>query len=73
MFNIEIKADDGRELKIAKDNFIYFKYADGTDTFWEWEHIRGRAEDFLFLFNQAKRMIEETEKRLPDQPMSGLR
>jgi hypothetical protein len=33
MFKIEIRAEDGRELKMTKDNFIYYKFADGTDTF----------------------------------------
>ena len=73
MFKIEIRAEDGRELKMTKDNFIYYKFADGTDTFWEWEHIAGKADVFDPLFTQARRLVEEAEKRLPDLPMSGLR
>ncbi len=73
MFKIEIKTDDGRELKISKENFIYFKFADGTDTFWEWEHVAGRTEDFDPLFSQAQRLIDEAQARLPDIPMSAWR
>lgn len=73
MFKIEIQADDGRELKMTRDNFIYFKFADGTDTFWEWEHVAGRADDFDALFAKARQLVDAAEKRLPDMPMSGLR
>ncbi|MGA6925522.1 MAG: hypothetical protein WBY88_07565 [Desulfosarcina sp.] len=73
MFKIEIQSDDGRELKISRDNFVYFKAADGRDTFWEWEHIRAKSEAFDPLFDQASKLIDEAEAHLPDWPMSGLR
>ncbi len=41
MFKIEITDEDGRQLQVSKRNFLYFKKADGTERYWEWEHIRG--------------------------------
>jgi hypothetical protein len=73
MFKIEIQADDGRELKLSENNFIYYKGVDGKDVYWEWEHIAGKEKEFLPLFHQAKALIDDAEKRLPDIPMSGLR
>lgn len=73
MFKIEIQADDGRELKMSKDNFIYFRGADGKDTYWEWEHIAGKAAAFDPIFKQAKALIDKAEEHLPDLPMTGLR
>lgn len=73
MFKIEINADDGRELKMSKDNFIYYRDAEGNDSFWEWEHIAGKAEEFDPLFTQARALIDQAESCLPDIPMPGLR
>lgn len=73
MFKIEIKADDGRELKMSKGSFIYFKAADGKDTYWEWEHIRGREEEFGPVFEKARALVDKAQKLLPDLPMTGLR
>ncbi|MGB5984093.1 MAG: hypothetical protein WBG37_02230 [Desulfobacterales bacterium] len=73
MFKIEIAADDGRQLKISKENFLYFMNAEGTDSYWEWEHIRGRAADLEPLFEQARELLASAEKRLPDLPMPGGR
>ena len=73
MFKIEIKDEAGRELKTAKDNYIYYKGTDGKDTFWEWEHIKQRGKAFDPLFTQARTLIDAAEKNLPDWPMSGLR
>ena len=53
MSKIEIKADDGRVLKISDNNFIYYRDTDGNDIFWEWEHVSGKAEEFKRLFAQA--------------------
>lgn len=73
MFKIEIQTDDGRTLKLSKDLFIYYQDADGKDTYWEWEHIRGRAAQFDPIFAQARALVDKTEERLPDLPTSGLR
>jgi hypothetical protein len=73
MFKIEIQADDGRELKVSRDNFIYYRDAEGRDSYWEWEHIRGKAKQFDPIFEEAKMLIEKVESRLPDLPMTGLR
>lgn len=73
MFKIEIKDENGRELKMAKDNYIYYRGADGKDSFWEWEHIVLKEAAFDPLFAQARKLIDEAEKQLPDWPMSGLR
>ena len=73
MFKIEIKADDGRVLKMSKNNFIYYRDTEGNDTFWEWEHIVGKAAKFEPLFSQARKLIDQAEKQLPDLPMPGLR
>lgn len=73
MIKIEIQRADGRELKVSRENFIYFKGADGRDTFWEWEHIGGKGEVFDPLFEKAARLLDEAEANLPDWPMSGRR
>lgn len=73
MFKIEIQTDDGRELKMNKDNFIYYKDSDGNDSYWEWEHIAGNAAVFDPLFAKAEELMGEAEKKLPDLPMSGVR
>jgi hypothetical protein len=73
MFKIEIQADDGRELKMSKGSFIYFKDAGGNDSYWEWEHIAGIAAEFDPLFARAVDLVDEAQKTLPDLPMSGVR
>lgn len=73
MFTIQIQDDAGRQLKMAKNNYIYYKGADGKDTFWEWEHIAAKAEAFDPIFAQAKTLIDKAEESLPNLAMSGLR
>ena len=73
MFTIEIQDEAGRTLKMSRDNFIYYKGADGKDSFWEWEHLAAKSESFDPIFAQAKELIDKAEKRLPNLPMSGLR
>jgi hypothetical protein len=73
MFKIEIYADDGRELKMSRGSFIYYKDADGKDTYWEWEHIAGIAEKFDAIFEEASVLVNKTAERLPNLPMPGGR
>jgi hypothetical protein len=73
MFRVEIQTDDGRELKISKNSFVYYRGADGKNTYWEWEHIAGKAQEFDPLFDQARSLIDKAEEHLPDLPMTGLR
>jgi hypothetical protein len=73
MFKIEIQAEDRRELKMSRDNFIYYKDADGKDSYWEWKHIAGKAAAFDPIFNRAADLVDTVAERLPDLPMTGLR
>jgi len=73
MFKIEIKANDGLELKMSKNHFICYRNAGGRDSFWEWEHIAGKAEEFDPLFTPPRTLSDQAEKYLPDIPMPGLR
>lgn len=73
MFKIEIHAEDGRELRMSKGHFIYFKDAEGTESYWEWEHIAGIAAEFDPIFGKASKLIDEAAEHLPDLPMRALR
>ena len=73
MFKIEIHTEDGRELKMSKGDFIYFKDVDGIDTFWEWEKITPLKEKFERLFEDADRLVDNAAERLPNIPMPGTR
>lgn len=72
MFKIEIQVDDGRELKVSQGGFIYYKGADGKDTYWEWEHLAA-DEKFEAIFAGARALVDKAEERLPNLPMTGLR
>lgn len=73
MFKIQIHADDGRELKMSKGSYVYYKPADGHDTFWEWEKLEAIEEKFDALFEEADRFLEKAARRLPNTPMPGTR
>jgi hypothetical protein len=73
MFKIEIHLDDGRELKMSKGDFIYYKDTDGIDTYWEWEKIAPTQEKFDALFKEAADIVDRAVRRLPDIPMPGNR
>ena len=73
MFKIEIHAPDGRELKMSQGDFIYYKDAQGTDTYWEWEKIVPIEDKFEDLFNDADKLVDQAAERLPNIPMPGTR
>ena len=73
MFKIEIHAADGRELQMSQGDFIYYKDADGVDTFWEWEKIVPIEDRFLALFQEADKLVDKAAERLPNIPMPGKR
>lgn len=73
MFKIEIESDDGRKLDISKDNYIYFKDSAGEETYWEWEHLHGKAQDFNPIFAEARSFLDRFADLLPDLPMTAIR
>lgn len=73
MFKIEIHATDGRELKISQGDFIYYKDADGIDTFWEWEKITPIEGKFEALIEDADNLVDKAAEHLPNIPMPGTR
>jgi hypothetical protein len=73
MIKFEIQTDDGRELKVSKNNFIYYRDTEGTDTYWEWEHIQGKEKQFEPIFNEVRKLLKKAETHLLRLPMTNLR
>jgi hypothetical protein len=73
MYKIEIHAADGRELKMSKGSYVYYKPAEGQDTFWEWEKLTAIEEKFDALFEEADNLLDKAAERLPNIPMPGTR
>ena len=73
MFKVEIEAEDGRTLRVSKGAFLFFRDISGKETYYEWEHLKGREKELDPVFDQAGRMLEEIEAFLPSEPYPPLR
>jgi len=73
MFKIEIETEDGKTLRTSRGEYLFFRTADGKETYYEWEHLAGRGDELAAVFESAGRIVGMVEDFLPEEPYPPLR
>jgi hypothetical protein len=64
-------ADDGREIHISGEDFIYLKTSEGEERNWEWQYIPAIYEDVNQILEDADKMYDRVKRLLPEDMEMG--
>jgi len=72
MPDLMIKTEDGRELQITRNNFIFLRDKEG-EVNWEWQYIDVIHPQIEDILKRSEKLVDEVKSLLPDKPMGRLK